>query len=474
MKTRVLNDDQILCIHRASIRMLRQTGVVIPHEEMLNSFEASGALVDKKEQRVYIPESLIMGCVASASKQFTIYGRDKKKTAIFGSGKRNYNSSGGEASWIDTIGMERRYTYLEDVVHATQFCDALENINVVGAMSDPIDVPVAYRCVEVLAAQIKNTTKPVTFWFHDRASARFIVDMIIALRGDKARAEKYPICYPFLEPISPMRFPYDGIDLLYETARINLPVSIGPMAQMGVSAPMSVAGTMAQENAEVLAGICVTQLVKKGMPVCYGGICHAFDMGTTQMIFGGPEQAIFGVGMTQMGKYYGLPVYINVGLTDSKCPDAQAGLESGVTLAMGAAAGADIFGHMGICGVDQGTSLDILNLQNEIISYVESLMRTLDFSDEALGIDLLDKIGPGGSFLSTEQTALRFKDELWFPKILDRKYYQEWLDNGATTTKDRCTSNREQLMAAYEPEPLDKDTLQAVDDIVSGAKRELN
>ena len=91
------------------------------------------------------------------------------------------------------------------------------------------------------------------------------------------------------------------------------------------------------------------------MPVCYGGICHAFDMRTTQLIFAGPEQAIFGVAMTQMGKHYGLPVYINVGLTDSKRPDAQAGLEAGVTLAFGAAAGADIFGHMGICGVDQAT-----------------------------------------------------------------------------------------------------------------------
>ena len=163
------------------------------------------------------------------------------------------------------------------------------------------------------------------------------------------------------------------------------------MAQMGLSAPCTIAGTLAVENAEILAGVCITQLIKPGMPVCYGGICHAFDMRTTQMIFCGPEQEIFGVAMTQMGKHYGLPVYINVGLTDSKRPDAQARMEAGITLALGAAAGADVFGHMGICGVDQATSLDMLVLQNEIIGYVESTMREVSFSDEALGLDVVEE-----------------------------------------------------------------------------------
>ncbi len=236
--------------------------------------------------------------------------------------------------------------------------------------------------------------------------------MMIALRGSEARAVEFPVCYPFLEPISPLRFPFHGIDLLFETARLNLPVPIGPMAQMGLSAPATVAGTMAQENAEILAGVCITQLIRPGMPVCYGGICHAFDMRTTQMIFCGPEQAIFGVAMTQMGKHYGLPVYINVGLTDSKRADAQAGLEAGITLAMGAAAGADIFGHMGICGVDQASSLDMLMLQHEVIAYVESMMREIDLSDEALGLDVIDDAGPGGTFIDREHTAEHFRREL--------------------------------------------------------------
>ena len=184
------------------------------------------------------------------------------------------------------------------------------------------------------------------------------------------------------------------------------------------------------ENAEILAGICVTQLVKPGTAVCYGGICHAFDMSTTQMIFGGPEQAIFGVVMTQMGKSYGFPVYINVGLSDSKRPDGQAGLEAGATLTLGAAAGADIFGHMGICGVDQATSLDMLVLQHEVIRYAESVMRQMNLSDEAFGFELIKQLGPGGTFIDQMHTAKHFRQELWFPKLLDREYYQSWFDKG--------------------------------------------
>ena len=224
----------------------------------------------------------------------------------------------------------------------------------------------------------------------------------------------------------------------------------------------------------MLAGVCITQLVRPGMPVCYGGICHAFDMKTTQMIFGGPEQVIFGVGMTQMGKSYGFPVYVNVGLSDSKCVDAQNGLETGVTLAMAAAAGADIFGHMGICGVDQAASLDIMLMQHEIISYVESMMRQIDLSDDALGIDVLQDVGPGGTLIDKMHTAEHFRKELWFPKLLDRNYYQAWLDGGATNMQQRCKAAKDDILKNHQPEPVDPDLYKALDQVVAAAKKDLS
>lgn len=473
MITKIISEGQIKRLHAASLAILKRVGVLVPHKEILERFAESGAEVDHAKQLVKIPEELVMRCLDQAGKQFTLYGRDLEKQACFGQGRRNFNSIAGEASWVDEIGGARRYATLADVATAARFGDALEGINIVGAMADPHELTGEARCVEVLATMIKNTTKPITFWFHDRASARFIIDMLIALRGDEARAAKFPLCYPFLEPISPLRFPFNGIDLLFETSRLNMPVPIGPMAQMGLSAPGTLAGTLALENAEILAGICITQLVRAGMPVCYGGLCHAFDMQTTQMIFCGPEQAIFGVAMTQMGKFYALPVYINVGLTDSKRPDAQAGLESGVTLMLGAAAGADIFGHMGICGVDQAASLDMLVLQNEVIQYVESAMRNVELSDDTLGLDIIEEVGPGGTFIDQPHTAGHFRHELWFPKLLDRNYYQAWVDNGARSTEDRCRRKKETILKTHTSEPIAPELARTLDNIVAAAHREL-
>ncbi len=473
MTTQVLTEDQIERLSRASLEILERVGVVVPHEDALRRFADAGADVDFGTQLVRIPPELVLRLVAGAGKQFTIYGRDVSKKAEFGVGKRNYNSIAGEALWVDSPGGDRRYATMADVASAAKVGDALDCINIVSAMADPIETPVAYRCVEVMAELIRNSTKPITFWFHDRSSAKFINEISIALRGSEKAAEDHPICYPFLEPISPLRFPFNGIDLLFETARLNMPVPVGPMAQMGLSAPVTIAGTIAQENAEVLAGICITQLIRPGMPVCYGGICHAFDMRTTQMIFAGPEQAIFGVAMTQMGKRYGLPVYINVGLTDAKRPDAQAGLEAGVTLAFGAAAGADIFGHMGISGVDQASSLDILVLQDEIISYVESAMREIDFSDDAIGLAEVEAAGPGGTFIDREHTAEHFRRELWFPRLLDRNYYQQWMDEGASTMEQRCVERKNEILRTHQPEPVSDELDKALGEIVKAAREEL-
>jgi trimethylamine---corrinoid protein Co-methyltransferase len=470
MFSSVLSPEQILKLHAASLRILATTGVHVPHADMRRRLAAAGAAVDEAAEIVRIPESVVDACLASCGKTFSIVGRDESKVARFGFGERNYNSIAGEAHWIDTPGGARRFATLDDVATATRFADALPQINIPGAMTDPNDVPVPVRCIEVFAAMLRNTTKPVTFWLHDRASAEYLNEIMIAIRGSEQAAADKPIFYPFLEPISPLRFPFDGIDLLYETARLNLPVPIGPMAQTGLSAPCTLAGTMAVENAEILAGLCMTQMIRPGMPVCYGGICHAFDMRTTQLIFSGPEQAIFGVAMTQMGKHYGLPVYINVGLTDSKRPDAQAGLEAGITLAMGAAAGADIFGHMGISGVDQATSLDILMLQDEIISYVESSLREMDFSDEAFGFDVIEEVGPGGSFINTMHTVEHFRKELWMPRLLDREFYQAWGDAGARSTEDRCGDAVRQILATHEPTPLPDDQSKAIADIVASAR----
>lgn len=473
MKLTVLRDDELDRIHGASMEILRTVGVHVPHAEVRRLFEDAGASVDEATEVVKIPETLVWRSLETAGKTFTLYGRDPSRRARFGQGTRNYNSAAGQASCVDDTCTKRRYATLEDVVTATRLADGLPLINVVGAMADPAEIPVPYRCVEVAATQLKHTAKPIHFWFHDRASARYVMELFIALRGSEADAARYPLAYPFLEPISPLGFAFNGLDLLFETARLSLPVPIGPMAQVGATGPGTLAGTLAQENAEILAGVCITQLISPGVPVCYGGIPHAFDMRTTQLVFAGPEQALMSVAMTQMGKRYGLPVYINVGLTDSKIPDAQAGMEAGITLVCGVLAGADIFGHLGICGVDQASSLAMLLMQHELVAYVESMMRHIEVSDETLGVDVVRSVGPGGNFLGEMHTVKHFRNELWFPRLLDREYWSNWVAAGSSTMHERCVAEKDRILREHTPEPLDEDTSKELDRIVDAAERHL-
>ena len=191
------------------------------------------------------------------------------------------------------------------------------------------------------------------------------------------------------------------------------------------------------------------------------------------MIFAGPEQALMASAMTQIGKHYGLPVYINAGLTDSKVPDAQAGLEAGITLVCGALAGADIFGHLGICGVDQAASLPMLLMQHEIVAYVERILRGFEVNDDTLGLEVLREVGHDGSFLGHMHTVEHLRQELWFPRLLDREFWSNWVEQGAESMHERCVSAKEEILSDHAPEPLDDETARAVDGIVAAARREL-
>ncbi len=472
-RIKILGEDGAVKIDQSARKILKDVGVIIPHERMVKLFDKAGAEVDYHSGRVKIPSKLIDECLEVAGKRFTIYGRDKSRCAKFGEGERNYNSIAGEAYWVDDEG-NRRFAKLEDVIVAGKFGEVLDNINIVGAMADPYEIDPSYRCVEVVANLIRTTTKPITFWFHDGPSAKFVVELIGAVAGGMDELRKYPITYPFLEPISPLRFAKDGIDVLFETAKVGLPVSIGPMVQAGLSGPVTLGGTIVQEVAEILAGICVVELISPGVAVCFGGIPHCFDMRTMQMIFAGPEQGLMGVAMVEMGKYYGLPVYINVGLTDSKCVDGQAGLEIGVSLFMGMLGGADIFGHLGIAGVDQASSIEMLIFQNEIISYLERIMCGFEIDEEHLAVELIEEIGHSDkSFIEADHTLRFFREELWFPTLLDRNFWDRWEKEGKRTILDRIKDYKREIIKQYQPTPLSKEVERDIEKVVSSAKKYL-
>jgi trimethylamine--corrinoid protein Co-methyltransferase len=470
----ILSEHEIAAIHDASLAILRDTGVMVHHEEMLRVLGEAGAEIDAAHKIARLDEKLAMDSVAMAGKQYVLYGRGGQRTARFGYGDLVLMSSPGQYAWIDLQTGDRRPATIQDARDAIRLGDALGHITIVGAMAQPESISEKYRDVVLTAELVKGAAKPTRCWVRNGATARYVLEIYRTVAGGDAALRARPMIEAFLEPISPLQLPRDGLDIVREFARAGQPVSIGPMAMTAGTAPGTLAGTLAQENAEILAGVVITQLLAPGTPIMYGGIPHIMDPRTSICSFGSPEQGIMATAMVQIAHSYGFPVYVNVGLTDAKLPDAQAGAEKVATLLLGVLAGADTFGHYGICGTDHAGSLLWLGFDDEVMSYVKRIARGFAVDDGRLATDVVHSVGPAGNFLAEEHTVRHFREELWLPgPAWTRQTYDLWREDGGASFADRLTRNIVSTLAAYHPEPLDEALAREIDRIVEHAEREL-
>jgi trimethylamine--corrinoid protein Co-methyltransferase len=470
----VLTETEIQAIHANTMRILRDTGVMVHHAEALELLRQAGTDVQQERKIARLPESLVMDSIDRAGKKYILYGRDPKRMARFGYGDFVLMSSPGQYSWIDTDSGQRRPATIRDADEAIKLGDALGNITVVGSMAQPEGVSEAWRDVFLTAELVKGTGKPTRCWIKNGQTARYILEIYRTVAGGEKALRDKPMIEAFLEPISPLQLPADGLDIVRELARAGQPVSIGPMAMASGTAPATLAGTLSQENAEILAGLVVTQLFAPGTPITYGGIPHIMDPRTSICSFGSPEQGLMAVAMVQMARHYGLPVYVNVGLTDAKVPDAQAGAEKGTSLLLAALAGADTFGHCGICGTDHAGSLVWLCLDDELMEYVKRITRGFAVDAETLAADVIHQVGPGGNFLAEEHTIRHFRHELWpAGPVWTRQSWDGWAGGGSSSMGDRVREQVKQILSGHEPEPLEAGLAKEVDAIVKTAEREL-
>ncbi len=474
ISVKILSDREIQSIHDATLLILRDTGIMVHHDGALELLARAGARVDKDGRIARLPEKLVMDGIERAGKKYVLYGRNPRRTARFGYGDLVLMSSPGQYSWIDTDTGERRAATIQDAREAIKLADALSNITIVGSMAQPEQVSQAWRDVYLTAELVKGTSKPTRCWVKNGRTARYILEIYSTVAGGDASLRDKPMVEAFLEPISPLQLPKDGLDIVKEFAQAGQPVSIGPMAMTGATAPATLAGTLAQENAEILAGIVITQLFAPGTPITYGGIPHIMDPRTSICSFGSPEQGLMAVAMVQMARHYGFPAYINVGLTDAKAPDVQAGVEKGTSLLAGALAGADTFGHCGICGTDHAGSLVWLYLDNEVMEYVKRIVRGFEVNADTLATEVVRQVGPGGNFLAEHHTVEHFRKELWLPGMAwTRENWDAWDAGGSLSMAERIKNEVKRILDSHKPEPLQPETAKQVDSIVETAKREL-
>lgn len=471
---KVLSDEEMQAIHDASLVILRDTGVMVHHKEALRLLGEAGAKIDKSSNIARLPEKLIMDSVASAGKEYVLYGRDLQRTARFGYGDFVLMSSPGQYMWVDSETNKRRSATVRDAQDAIRMGDALENINIVGSMAQPEEVPETYRSVFLTAELVKGTSKPSRCWVYTGQEAGYVLEIYRTIAGGQDALRQRPMVEAFMEPISPLQLPKDGLDVVKQFAQAGQPVSIGPMAMASGTAPATLAGTLAQENAEILAGVVVTQLFSPGAAITYGGIPHIMDPRTSICSFGSPEQALMGVAMVQMARFYGFPVYINVGLTDAKIPDTQAGIEKGTSMLLGALAGADMFGHCGICGTDHGASLVWLVIDNELAEYVKRILQGFEVNSDTLATHVVNAVGPGGNYLAEEHTIKHFRKEFWLcGQAWTRQSWDAWESDGSKSFADRIENELQRILSTHKPEPINEGLAQEIDRIVGCAKQEL-
>jgi trimethylamine---corrinoid protein Co-methyltransferase len=469
--TTLLSDADIRAVHEAALTVLRETGVRVHHPAVLAQLCERGATVDFTQGHARFAEDLVMGCVGQAGKSFVLHGRDPKKVARFGYGDLNVMSSPGQKAWLDDAGQLREPT-LNDTRAGIRLGDALPQITIVGALAQPSSLPPGF-CDIVLAGElVKGSTKPTRCWVHHARSAQAVLEIYGMVAGGSAELRRYPMTETFLEPISPLQMPHDGLDTVIEFARAGQPVSINPMGMASGTAPATLAGTLVQEHAEILAGITIVQSLQPGTPVLYGGIPHVMDPRMSTCSFGSPEQGLLALGMAQLGRWLGFPVYVNVGLTDSKTLDAQAGIEKMASLLLGMFGGADLVGHAGICGPDHGASLEWLVLDDELMSFAKRIRDGLGVAPDTLAAEVIARVGPGGNYLAEEHTVRHFRRELWIPSMAwTRQSWSSWADGGCHSMTERVRARARELLSKHEVPPLDPGLAAEIDRIVKAARR---
>lgn len=473
-KLELLTERDINKIKDASANILKNIGVKINHEEILKILAENGFEVNLKEKNVKFPEEKLYKFISYANSKYVLYGRDLNKRAEFGYGKTNTMSSSGQFMFYDWKIDDRREPTSEDIILAARVASNLENIDITGALVVPNDIDPRIRDIKVAIDLLNNTNKPIAFWLNNGSTVKYIIEIMEVLRDGQGKLKDFPFCECFIEAISPLQFTKEGMEILKLFAEKGLPIGFGPMAMQGATAPVTVAGTIAQENAEILAGIVISQVINPRNPVTYWGIPHCMDMATGNMSFGSPEQGLLAVGLIQVARSYGFKaVGVNLGLSDSNSFDCQSGFEKGVTLFQGIQAGADILGHQGISGQDSCGSLPQLVLDNELLSYLKRYFRSYQVNDNTISLGLIEEVGIGGNFLSRNETAEGFRKEVFIPEILNRDSWDTWSSKGRESAKDIAVNKIEEISRKEKVKEIEEDKMKEIIKIYKRAQKEI-
>jgi trimethylamine--corrinoid protein Co-methyltransferase len=474
---KILSADQIYDIHMATLDILQHTGVLVHENTALKLLRDAGAGVDEKKELVRIPPHLIEEATRKAPRQFTLYARDPKYNVKIEDRRVYFEPMIGRKNILDAETGVRRSTTLQDVANLVRLADAMENYMILhsGAMMPHIEgVPDQVAHVHGYLTSLRNADKIVKGTGRGKTKAQDCIRMAAVLAGGEEELRKKPNLFTTCNPISPLQHARDQTEGIIEYARHRLPVDITAEVQAGASSPVTLAGSLAVQNAEVLSGVLIAQLASPGAPVFYGTCGTIMDLRSGMIALGAVEAGLINAASAQMAQYYGIPCRGTGGATEAKTLDIQAGYEKAITLLMAALAGANCIFYPGVLESALTISLESLYIDNEICGMVYRALRGIQVDDCTLATDVVEKVGAGGSFLGQRHTLEHLREEEYIPLLNDRESREIWESRGKRDLREVAKERVREVLKKHQPKPLEPSVEEELTRIVKEVeKREL-
>lgn len=453
---RAISDDQVEGIHQASLRVLAETGVDFLHPEARRLLADAGATVDG--ERVRFDPEMVVESVASAPSEFTFHGRSPASDVRIG-GTMLANSSVASAPMYVDLDGQRRSGTGEGYRDFLRLAHMLNAIHILGGYPvEPIDRDPAIRHLE--SAYDAHTLTDLPFHIYSLGRQRNLdgIEMARIARGvDHDTLEAEPSLWSVINASSPLRYDTPMLTGVLELSARNQIVCITPFTLAGAMAPITLAGALVQQNAEALAGIALTQVVRPGSPVLYGGFTSNVDMRSGSPAFGTPEYAKAALIGGQLARRYQVP-YRSSNVSASNAVDAQAGYESVWALWGAVMGGVNLVMH-GAGWMEGGlhASYEKMVIDADLLQMVATFLDPVDASLDELdqAVAAIAEVGPGGHFFGSAHTQARYTTAFLEPLVSDWRNWETWIEAGRPEAAARANSTARALLADYEPPPID-------------------
>jgi trimethylamine--corrinoid protein Co-methyltransferase len=449
----VLTHEQCQVVHRASLEILRRTGVRVYHDGALALLcETDAVMADGN--LVYLPAGLVEWALKGAPSRVVLCKRGSSQVAAPLEGRTvNFGPGSDCPNYLDPRTAERRPFTAADVVDCLRVCDALPEMAFVMSMGIPSDVDVGNVYRQQYALMLQHTAKPAVFVCDDRADCEAIVAMAAAAAGGVEQLRLNPTLLLYSEPSTPLKHSETATGKLLYMAEQSLPVVHSPAPMMGGTAPVTLAGGLALGNAEVLSSLVMHQLKHHGAPFVYGSGLHHMDMKTTISVYGAPEFQLARLAVADMGRFYRLPTWGYAGHSDSCAMDEQAAADAAFSVLVALLSGSNLVHDVGYLEAGLTTSPEMIVFTAEMVSMMRRFMGGVSLDVESLALETIHQVGPGGDFLTAQHTLKHFR-ELWQPTLFSRQRADDWTATGGKRLGDRLREKTLSIIEDHQPEPL--------------------